>query len=324
MFSNIVKSWILLPVAAMACVALSGCDDGTATPAAPELGEIKVSQEKIGVGHQIVFTVEDKTPALGSIYSVDPVWTINGSEVMDLYTSYDYNGGMGKYTCYYVPMNTGIIEVALNVGMRFSDAPAGKDEQSASAVAQFEVVECDARNSFWGDSLEITMYREPGLIRRGTSDVYVGEGSSSISGIVNYGINSVDLTYTFSNGGLVEISEVFKLSSAGNGYSYVAEVFDFAVRTLETKYTGGNTENRSVVPLDAQQSECIAVAGKYAEGEALSTNEKALLGEGIVRGWVRIVLSAGNANTDVTFTTGATEVQANSGTVDVVLTYSRK
>lgn len=98
MFSNIVKSWILLPVAAMACVALSGCDDGTVTPAAPELGEIKVSQEKIGVGHQIVFTVEDKTPALGIIYSIDPVWTINGSEVMDLYTSYDYNGGMGKYT----------------------------------------------------------------------------------------------------------------------------------------------------------------------------------------------------------------------------------
>ena len=149
-------------------------------------------------------------------------------------------------------------------------------------------------------------------------------GSSSISGITNYNINSVDLTYTFENGGLTEISELFRLSSSTGGYSYVMDVFDFAVRTLETKYAGGSYEGRNVVPLDASQSACIAAAGKYAGGGTLTSDEKALLGEGIVRGWVRIVLAMGNPQTDITFTTGATEVQSSGGTVDVVLTYSRK
>lgn len=316
--------WKLILTAAAALPVLAACDDGTVTPAAPELGEITVSQEKIGVGHQIVLTVEDKTPVVGNLYSIDPVWTINGSEILDLYTSYTMYSGKGRYTCYYVPMNTGTMEVTLNVGMRFNDAPAGYEEQSASTTVRLEVVECDARSSFWGDSAAITMYREPGLVKRGSSDVYIGEGSSSISGITNYNINSVDLTYTFENGGLTEISELFRLSSSTGGYSYVMDVFDFAVRTLETKYAGGSYEGRNVVPLDASQSACIAAAGKYAGGGTLTSDEKALLGEGIVRGWVRIVLTMGNPQTDITFTTGATEVQSSGGTVDVVLTYSRK
>ena len=316
--------WKLIGTAAVAVSVLAACDDGTITPVAPELGEIAVSQDKIGVGHQIVLTVQDKTPVVGNLYSIDPVWTVNGSEIMDIYTSYEYVGGIGRYTCYYVPMNTGVLDVSLSVDMRFNDAPVGEEEKSVSVSRQLEVVECDARSSFWGDSAAITMYREPGLVKRGSSDVYIGEGSSSISGITNYNINSVDLTYTFENGGLTEISELFRLSSSTGGYSYVMDVFDFAVRTLETKYAGGSYEGRNVVPLDASQSACIAAAGKYAGGGTLTSDEKALLGEGIVRGWVRIVLAMGNPQTDITFTTGATEVQSSGGTVDVVLTYSRK
>lgn len=318
------KYLIIAACAAISGAVVSSCDDGPVSPVPPELGEITVSQNRIGVGHQIVLTVEDKTPVSGNLYSIDPVWTVNGSEIMDIYTGYEYVGSMCKYTCYYVPANTGIIEVALNVNMRFNDAPAGEDQKTVSTTAQFEVVECDARSSFWGDSVDITMYREPGLVKRGSSDVYIGEGSSSITGITNYGISSVDLTYTFENGGLNEIAEEFSLSSSGNGYSYIMEVFDFAVRTLETQYSGGNINGRRVEPLDTKQSDCIAVAGRYVAGESLSTDEMALLGEGIVRGWVRIVLSMNNADTDIVFTTGATELQSNGGTVAVVLTYSER
>ena len=91
-------------MAAAAVFALPSCDDGTVTPMAPELGEIAVSQEKIGVGHQIVLTVEDKVPMSGNLYSMDPVWTVNGSEIMDIYTSYEFTGGMGRYTCIWHPM----------------------------------------------------------------------------------------------------------------------------------------------------------------------------------------------------------------------------
>ena len=313
--------WKLILTAAAALPVLAACDDGTVTPAAPELGEITVSQEKIGVGHQIVLTVEDKTPVVGNLYSIDPVWTINGSEILELYTSYTMYGGKGRYTCYYVPMNTGTMEVILNVGMRFNDAPAGYEEQSASTTVRLEVVECDARSSFWGDSAAITMYREPGLIRKGTSGDYIGEGTSSILGISNM-VPSVDLTYTFENGGLVRIVEEFEVSAdRTDGYKYVADVFDFALRTLETDFAAGSIAGRSVEQLDTDRTECISVANKYRRGDVLTSDEMALLGEGMVKGWVRIVASMSLENTNVQFTS---EALPTSNSANMVLTYSRR
>ena len=316
--------WKLIGTAAVAVSVLAACDDGTITPVAPELGEIAVSQDKIGVGHQIVLTVQDKTPVVGNLYSIDPVWTVNGSEIMDIYTSYEYVGGIGRYTCYYVPMNTGVLDVSLSVDMRFNDAPVGEEEKSVSVSRQLEVEPCDARNSFWGDSVAITVYREPGLGRHGSEDEYTGPGLSSIAGITNYDINSVNLTYRFNGGELYEISEVFALSTATGGYGYIAEVFDFALKTLETEFAGSSIAGRSVEPLDTQKTDCIDVANKYSRGEVLTTEESALLGEGIIRGWVRIASAMSTENTSIRFTTGATELQPNGGTVNVVLTYSEK
>lgn len=194
--------WKLIGTAAVAVSVLAACDDGTVTPAAPELGEITVSQEKIGVGHQVVLTVEDKTQMSGSLYSIDPVWTVNGSEIMDIYTDYEMIGGLGRYTCYYLASKAGKLEVALTVNMRFNNAPAGEDEKSTSVTAELEVVPCDARNSFWGDSVAITLYREPGLNEYETGNgVYVGIGNSSVTGVANYGIDKVNLTYTLRKAG---------------------------------------------------------------------------------------------------------------------------
>lgn len=310
-----------VPVIAALLFAVYGCDDGTVPPSAPELGEIAVSQEKIGVGHQIVMTVEDKTPMSGSLYSIDPVWTINGNEILDIYTVYDMVNGIGHYTCYYVPMNTGVMEVALNVRLRFNGAPVGEDELTATASAQFNVVRCDARNSFWGDSVDITMYREPGLVKRGSKDEYIGEGTSSILGISNM-VPSVDLTYFFENGGLVKIIEEFEVSAdRADGYAYVAEIFDFALRTLETDYAAGSTAGRSLEQLDTDRIECLNVASKYRRGETLTGDEMALLGEGFVKGWVRIISNMSLDNTNIEFTT---EALPTTSSANMVLTYSKR
>lgn len=317
-----VRSFLAISVAsAVSLAAMTGCDDGPSAPVPPELGDIAVSQDKIGIGHQIVFTVEDQTSVSGNVYSLDPVWTINGNEIMDIYTSYDFVNGRGRYTCYYVPMNAGIMEVALNVDMRFNDAPAGEEEKSVSVSGEFEVVRCDARNSFWGDSVDITMYREPGLVKRGSSDEYIGEGTSSIMGLSSM-ISSVDLTYVFENGGLVQIVEEFLVSAdRTDGYEYVADVFDFALRTLETEYVGGSISGRTVQQLDTDRTECLAVANKYKRGETLTSEEMSLLGEGMVKGWISIVSSMTFENTDIRF---ASEALPTSSSANMALTYSER
>ena len=95
------------------------------------------------------------------------------------------------------------------------------------------------------------MYREPGLVKFGTGaseETYIGEGNSSISGVENYGVGSVDLTYVFQNGGLSSIEELFRLTVDGGNYGYVAEVFDFALKTLETSYAGGKVFTTEALP----------------------------------------------------------------------------
>ena len=270
-----------------------------------------------------VLTVEDKVPMSGNLYSMDPVWTVNGSEIMDIYTSYEFTGGMGRYTCYYLASNAGLIDVALNIEMRFNDAPAGEDVKTASTSATFEVVPCDARNSFWGDSVDITMYREPGLVKFGTGaseETYIGEGNSSISGVENYGVGSVDLTYVFQNGGLSSIEELFRLTVDGGNYGYVAEVFDFALKTLETSYAGGKVAGRSII-LNTEDPDIIQVANKYKAGSSLTSDEMKLLGEGMVKGRVRVQSAMTSENTEIVFTT---EALPDSNSANVVLTYSRR
>ena len=311
--------WKLIGTAAVAVSVLAACDDGTVTPAAPELGEITVSQEKIGVGHQVVLTVEDKTQMSGSLYSIDPVWTVNGSEIMDIYTDYEMTGGLGRYTCYYLASKAGKLEVALTVNMRFNNAPAGEDEKSTSVTAELEVVPCDARNSFWGDSVAITLYREPGLNEYETGNgVYVGIGNSSVTGVANYGIDKVNLTYTFEKGRLSRIEELFTLSAADGSYSKVAEIFDFVLRTLETNYAGGSISGRTVKP--AADPSYISVGSNYEMG-ILQEADKSIMGQGLVQGLIVVEAAMSSGDTDITLTTDA---RPNSKSVDVILTYSSR
>lgn len=311
--------WKLILTAAAALPILAACDDGTVTPAAPELGEITVSQEKIGVGHQVVLTVEDKTQMSGSLYSIDPVWTVNGSEIMDIYTDYEMIGGLGRYTCYYLASKAGKLEVSLTVNMRFNNAPAGEDEKSTSVTADLEVVPCDARNSFWGDSVAITLYREPGLNEYETGNgVYVGIGNSSVTGVANYGIDKVNLTYAFEKGRLTRIEELFTLSAADGSYSKVAEIFDFVLRTLETNYAGGSISGRTVRP--ASDPSYISVGSNYEMG-ILQEADKSILGQGLVQGLIVVEAAMSSGDTDITLTTDA---RPNSKSVDVILTYSSR
>ncbi len=311
---------IIAGCAVLAFLAVQSCEKGDPGPSAPQLSTIHVNQEKIGLGQQIVLTVEDTIPMHGSLYLIQPIWTVNGNQVLQDFTHYDFENGRGSYMCYYTPSAVGNMDVRLEVYMIFNDAPAGKAEQTVSAERRLEVVKCDARTSFWGDSVAVTMHREPGLVASGNEGVYIGTGYSSILGVSSI-MPSVNLVYTFEPqaDSLVMISENFAASAdRTDGYRYVASLFDFALKTLETEYVG--TSNRKVIA-STEDSQYLNAANKFAGAGTLTDEELAYLGEGMVKGLVRIEATMSSSTTDVVFTT---EAAPDSNCAYIVLTYSAK
>lgn len=311
---------IIAGCAVLAFLAVQSCEKGNPGPSAPQLSTIHVNQEKIGLGQQIVLTVEDTIPMHGSLYLIQPVWTVNGNQVLQDFTHYDFENGRGSYMCYYTPSAVGNMDVRLEVYMIFNDAPAGKAEQTVSAERRLEVVKCDARTSFWGDSVAVTMHREPGLVASGNEGVYIGTGYSSILGVSSI-MPSVNLVYTFEPqaDSLVMISENFAASAdRTDGYRYVASLFDFALKTLETEYVG--TSNRRVIA-STEDSQYLNAANKFAGAGTLTDEELAYLGEGMVKGLVRIEATMSSSTTDVMFTT---EAAPDSNCAYIVLNYSAK
>lgn len=311
---------IIAGCAVLAFLAVQSCEKGNPGPSAPQLSTIHVNQEKIGLGQQIVLTVEDTIPMHGSLYLIQPIWTVNGNQVLQDFTHYDFENGRGSYMCYYTPSAVGNMDVRLEVYMIFNDAPAGKAEQTVSADRRLEVVKCDARTSFWGDSVAVTMHREPGLVASGNEGVYIGTGYSSILGVSSI-MPSVNLVYTFEPqaDSLVMISENFAASAdRTDGYRYVASLFDFALKTLETEYVG--TSNRKVIA-STEDSQYLNAANKFAGAGTLTDEELAYLGEGMVKGLVRIEATMSSSTTDVVFTT---EAAPDSNCAYIVLTYSAK
>ena len=311
---------IIAGCAVLAFLAVQSCEKGNPGPSAPQLSTIHVNQEKIGLGQQIVLTVEDTIPMHGSLYLIQPIWTVNGNQVLQDFTHYDFENGRGSYMCYYTPSAVGNMDVRLEVYMIFNDAPAGKAEQTVSAERRLEVVKCDARTSFWGDSVAVTMHREPGLVASGNEGVYIGTGYSSILGVSSI-MPSVNLVYTFEPqaDSLVMISENFAASAdRTDGYRYVASLFDFALKTLETEYVG--TSNRKVIA-STEDSQYLNAANKFAGAGTLTDEELAYLGEGMVKGLVRIEATMSSSTTDVVFTT---EAAPDSNCAYIVLTYSAR
>ena len=311
---------IIAGCAVLAFLAVQSCEKGNPGPSAPQLSTIHVNQERIGLGQQIVLTVEDTIPMHGSLYLIQPIWTVNGNQVLQDFTHYDFENGRGLYMCYYTPSAVGNMDVRLEVYMIFNDAPAGKAEQTVSAERRLEVVKCDARTSFWGDSVAVTMHREPGLVASGDEGVYIGTGYSSILGVSSI-MPSVNLVYTFEPqaDSLVMISENFAASAdRTDGYRYVASLFDFALKTLETEYVG--TSNRRVIA-STEDSQYLNAANKFAGAGTLTDEELAYLGEGMVKGLVRIEATMSSSTTDVVFTT---EAAPDSNCAYIVLTYSAK
>lgn len=313
------KIFILSGAILTAALFLAGCDEQPASPIPPEISEISVSQEKIGVGQQVVLSAKDDVPMSGNLYQIRTTWTINGNQVVEDFTHYHNQGGIGEYTCYYTPSRTGTLNVELNVHMFFVDAPSGEAEKTVSKTTELTVYECDARNSFWGDSVDITLQREPGLSSTPISEgVYSGQGESSIHAISAY-TKTVHLEYTFENEVLVGITESFSVTPSTNrSYQRVFSVFDAALRSLETVYPE-SADRQAIV--NTSDSKYVDLVNRYSNGESLDEQEQTDLGYGMVMGYVRVEATMSSENTGIVLTTNA---NPDNDAATVILTYSRR
>ena len=77
---------IIAGCAVLAFLAVQSCEKGNPGPSAPQLSTIHVNQDKIGLGQQVVFTVEDTVAMRGSLYLIQPRWTVNGNQVLEDFT----------------------------------------------------------------------------------------------------------------------------------------------------------------------------------------------------------------------------------------------
>lgn len=207
----------------------------------------------------------------------------------------------------------------LEVIMYFNNAPEGEMEKRVTATTELNVLNCDARNSFWGDSVEVTLLREPGLSPTPTSDgIYSGEGESSILGMSAYA-KTVRLEYQFEKEKLVGITESFSVvPSTNSSYQRVYAVFDAALRTLESTYP--ETGKRQAIP-NTSDVKYVDLVTKYVSGVSLNAQEQADLGLGMVKGYVRVEGTMSSENTGIMLTTNA---DPDNDAATVILTYKEK
>lgn len=314
---------IIAGAAMAAALVLAGCNKQPASPMPPELSKITVSQEKIGVGQQIVLTAHDEVSASGDLYQTQAFWKINGNQVLDDFAHVHTQGGLNEYLCYYTPSKAGVLDVELEVIMYFNNAPEGEMEKRVTATTELNVLNCDARNSFWGDSVEVTLQREPGLSPTPTSDgIYSGEGVSSIHAMSAYTKN-VHLEYKFEKEKLVGITEEFSVTpSTSRSYQRVFSVFDAALRTLETAYP--ETCKRQPMISNTADSKYKDLVYRYSNGsndQPLDAQEQTDLGYGMVMGYVRVEATLHSENTDIVLTTNA---DPDNDAATVILTYSER
>lgn len=296
-------------------VAASGCKEKTQSAKLPELGEITCSQETIGVGQLVSFSVEEIQAASGSVFSKQEIWRIDGNQVLeDNMTVAD-----GKHTCYFVPRSDGTITVEFEMYYLFSDSPGG---QLKTVSKEFDVVSCDARNSFWGESMNVSLERESGLSTVGEDNVLFGTGLSSLE-IYQSTVSSVYLRYSYQDGNLVKIEEFFNQSpsaSGGNPYKAVSKKYAQGVSSLELKYP--ETVKKEVKYSEDATQEQISVANLFIQENSSLTDEQwNVLGEAMVKDDVWIVTTCNTETTNIEFQTVGNQREGYAG---IYLTYSKR
>lgn len=309
---------ILFGLLSIILVFLTACKENRPEFRLPELGEITASQDQIGIGQLVSFSAVETAPASGTVLKRQAIWKINGNQVLEDNTVYQN----GQYQCYYVPEVSGVLRVELYVYCIFSDAPEGESMKEVTVFKEFQSVPCDARTSFWGETMEDSKQRQTGLASLGAGDELYGVGLPSLKGYRSL-IKSVNLRYAYIEDGLVQIDETFSQSpDQGGSYPYRAVSKSYATGVASLAFEYPSTIRMTVYHSNDVTPAQFEAANKFVEDyRSLSDEQWNILGEAMVKDDVWIVTACNTETTAVEFQTVGNKRDNN---VTVFLKYSKK
>jgi hypothetical protein len=215
------KRAIILFAAACLCAGslFTACTDDEPSAVSGTLGEITADRTRFGLGQSITFTCPatwgENLVDNSGIYWTDPSGISTTPVMPD-------NGKQGDMTYTYVPTQLGATTITCtsrNFGVNL--------DNTIVKEFKFNVVACDARTSFWGDSQATVKRDEPRLqSSSGKPDLLVMEIDDEVASVSTSSKRVVN--YLFTDGKLSSVGEMvnYTASLAGLYFLNVSELAD--------------------------------------------------------------------------------------------------
>ena len=193
-------------IAFLGIVAFTGCSDDSAPADTSALNSvIALDRGRVGVGQPVVLSA--KVPALSKdVKSVEYSFYEN-----DKYISSPVAFDNGTCSITWIPTNSGNTTLSFMANYTFERPDKGGNPARNEVVTtDIEVIPCDVRNSFWGDSVAETQKNGENSLTQDPENTnkWSGEFPNPFDIFIIDAPNA-NVTYTFTNGKLSSVVERF-------------------------------------------------------------------------------------------------------------------
>jgi hypothetical protein len=302
------KKVFILYAAACLCVGslFTACTDNEPSAVSGTLGEITADRTRFGLGQSITFTCAatwgENLVDNSGIYWTDPSGISTTPVMPD-------NGKQGDMTYTYVPTQLGTTTITCtsrNLGVNL--------DNTIVKEFKFNVVACDARTSFWGDSQATVKRDEPRLqSSSGNPNLLVMEIDDEVASVSTSSKRVVN--YLFTGGKLSSVGEVVNYTDSQAGL-YFLNVRELANLYPTVEFTGYSRAEGYTPSAEVQ-----AVIDKFMNSDATVyipiREELNLLNPEIQSGNLSLKCMLGSDSSLVTISIGAS-YHAHAGDLEVI------
>jgi len=200
------KSILGLSLCLFSVFLLGACSSDDAPVAnVPQLsGNITFDRTRVGIGQSVTMSFALPASASGDVSKAEYSFNLGG--IVDLPVEAENN--VCSYTYAFSEAGTYTISFKVRYTFNYPDAN-GADYRDDVIKKELQVVACDVRNSFWGDTLEETQRNCGGVLQQQEKDanLYLAVLSSEFGSSLTGGKETV-AGYTFKSDKLSKVEEV--------------------------------------------------------------------------------------------------------------------
>ena len=274
-------------VCLLAIALLCGCNNEPTDQQAGNLGKMRFSHSRIGVGQAVTVMVKELEAPVGTVTGRSMTWILNGRKLVSDENRFDD----GFYSRVVYPNQEGENTLTLDVDYIFKVQGAdGLQIRKSSVTTAFEAQACDVRTSFWGDTIaEVTRNEYHCTLQPLAEDLYFGTYKP-----IYY--KPLYVYYHFSEGALDYAEEKqYNTLTAMNDYATFVTSFLVFKDTLDSWYNQGNVSDlaaqwQSPTPQETAAWESFKASYDAGERKFISVDDERLMGSAMASG--RLVLSS--------------------------------